>query len=145
MFLLKSFIVLKIDIYILTNLTWYLLAFNFNYFDKKTFLDRIFNGGAFRAQSGIQDGASCVQVWAVYCFLERQCMGFLIGFWIRPWFNWFSFFLFYTLERPIKVCLQIFLVEACIVWKPVNWFAKQFDWMVSIWFRILMGVFSNRQ
>ena len=49
-------------------------TFSFNFFDKKIFLDRIFNGGIFRVQSGIKDATFCKRISAVDCFLERSAV-----------------------------------------------------------------------
>ena len=88
----------------------FILTFNCNYFDKKenTFLDRIFKGGIFRAQSGVQDGAFCK-------FINRFKLLTVFGKGV-VWDFWqvsecdsvlTNNFLFYTLACPIKVYLQI--------------------------------------
>ena len=53
-----------------------------------------------------------------------------------------NFFYIYW-HVPLESVCKYLLVEACVMWKPVNWFAKQIGWLVFMWFRFLMGVFPN--
>ena len=51
----------------------------------------------------------------------------------------------FTLRHiPLESVCTHLSVESCVVWKPVNWIAKQIDLLVFIWFGFLLGVFPNR-
>ena len=66
------------------------------------FLDWIFYRGVFRARSCIQDGAFCIRVWAVDCFLERGAVwNFSGGSEYDPGLTNDFLLFFYTLECPI--------------------------------------------
>ena len=75
------------------------------------------------------------QNWPVLCLYDCRCN---IKFEISPFFpldkkSWMLTSLF-VLDYVIKhQMLNPLSASVALIWKPVNWFAVQINWLVSIW------------
>ena len=109
------------------------MSFNCSYFDKKKFLIGTYSEPS--RTSRMELFAKLVNGFKqLIVFWKACCLGMFwrgseydsdltTDFFIIPW------------HIPLKSVYNYFWIKACVVQKPVNGFAKQVDWLISIWFR----------